>query len=75
MRKKIVAALTFATMSALLVGAPAFAHQAPCDESGPGHSSYAQHHVAALAKEGGIGAGGHIPGEHRGYAGLCGVQS
>ncbi len=76
MRKKIAAALSFAMMSALMVGAPAFAHQAPCEESaGPGHSEYAKHHVVPLAQAGELGAGGHKPGEHHGYAGLCGVQS
>ena len=76
MRKKMATALAFAMVSALTVGTPAFAHQAPCDEeAGPGHSEYATHHVVALAKTGELGAGGHIPGEHHGYAGLCGVQS
>ena len=76
MRKKIATALTVAMTSALMVGAPAFAHQAPCEETaGPGHSEYAKHHIVPLAKAGGLGAGGHIPGEHHGYAGLCGVQS
>ncbi len=76
MRKKMATALAFAVVSALTVGAPAFAHQAPCDEAvGPGHSEYAQHHVVPIAQAGELGAGGHIPGEHHGYAGLCGVQS
>ncbi len=76
MIRKIIAALVLAMMSALMFGSSAFAHQAPCDEAlGPGHSEYAQHHVAPLAKSGGLGAGGHIPGEHQGYAGLCGVRS
>jgi hypothetical protein len=52
---------------------PTAAHQAPCeDELGPGHSEYAQHHIVPHAKAGELGDGGHKPGEHRGYAGLCG---
>jgi hypothetical protein len=78
MRKKIAVALTVAMMSALMVGAPAFAHVGagdPCSEAAPGHSTYAMHHIVPLATTGGLGAGGHIPGEHHGYAGLCGVQA
>jgi hypothetical protein len=76
MRKKLATAFALAVVSAFTIGAPAFAHQAPCEETaGPGHSEYAKHHVVPLAKSGELGAGGHIPGEHHGYAGLCGVQS
>ncbi len=76
MRKRVTYALAVSAVSALLVGAPAFAHQAPCEETaGPGHSEYAKHHVVPLAKAGELGAGGHKPGEHHGYAGLCGAQS
>jgi hypothetical protein len=76
MRNKLAVALAFAMISALTLGAPAFAHQAPCDDTlGPGHSEYAKHHVVPLAQDGGLGAGGHKPGEHHGYAGLCGAQS
>ena len=76
MRRKIAFALAVATVSVLMVGAPAFAHQAPCeDTAGPGHSEFAQHHVVPLAKEGKLGADEHKPGEHHGYAGLCGVQA
>ena len=76
MRRKFVSALAVSAVSAPMVGAPAFAHQAPSEETaGPRHSEFAQHHVVPLAKEGGLGAGGHKPGEHHGYAGLCGVQS
>ncbi len=64
-----------------LIGAPASAGQIPghegdpcvSNETHPGHSAYALHHVAVTARAGGLGAGGHIPGEHFGYAGLCGV--
>ncbi len=71
--RKAVIALVAAGLIALASAVPTFAHQAPCDESTPGHSSYALHHVAPLAKEGGISAHDHLPGSHRGYAGLCGV--
>jgi hypothetical protein len=70
MKRKIAAALAFATMTALTVGAPAFAHDAgPCAQTAePGHSEYAQHHVVFQAHEGTLGAGGHTPGAHRGFS-------
>ncbi len=72
MRNALIA-LVAAGLIALASAVPAFAHQDPCGGSTPGHSSYALHHVAPLAREGGIRAGEHLPGEHMGYAGLCGV--
>ncbi len=70
MRPKIIVAIVAALVSALVFSAPAFAHIAgPCVEAGePGHSDFAQHHVAPLAQEGMLGAGGHIPGEHQGFS-------
>ncbi len=74
MRRRIIAVVVLAMMSALMFSAPASAHQAPCaDELGPGHSEFAKHHIVPLANKGLLGQGGHIPGEHRGFAGLCGV--
>ena len=76
MRRKIIAAFTFATMTALMVSAPAFAHVGhgnPCDETAPGHSAYAKHHIVPSAQEQSLGPEhGHAPGSHQGYAGLCG---
>jgi hypothetical protein len=71
-RKKIVAALVFATMSMALVGAPAFAHDAgPCAQTAdPGHSEYAKHHIVFNAHEGTLGDGGHKPGTHKGFS-IC----
>jgi hypothetical protein len=70
MKKKIAAAVAFATMMALTVGAPAFGHAAsPCNDSGePGNSDYAQHHIVPLAQAGALGDGGHKPGFHKGFA-------
>jgi hypothetical protein len=70
MRKRIAAALALATMTALTVGTPAFAHQAgPCTPSDdPGHSEFAEHHIVPFAQEGELGEGGHKPGEHRGFS-------
>jgi hypothetical protein len=71
MKRKIAAALAFATMTALTVGAPAFAHQAgPCapTEEDPGHSEFAQHHIVPFAQAGELGAGGHKPGTHQGFS-------
>ena len=71
--KKIVTAVALAMMTALTTGAPAFAHIEgnPCVATNePGHSEFAQHHIAAQAKEGLLGAGGHVPGTHQGFS-LC----
>jgi hypothetical protein len=70
MRRKIAAALAFATMAALTVGAPVFAHDAgPCAETAdPGNSEYAKHHVVFQAHEGTLGADGHTPGAHQGFS-------
>ena len=73
MKKKIVTAVALAMMTALTTGAPAFAHIEgnPCVATNePGHSEFAQHHIAAQAKEGLLGAGGHVPGTHQGFS-LC----
>ena len=49
---------------------PAFADQlGPCNEgSGEGNSNYAKHHIVVHAKNGALGAGGHIPGSHQGFS-------
>ena len=73
MRRLLVALLLAVTLAGGAL-APAAAHQAPREAAaGPGHSEFARHHVAPLAKERGLGAGrdGHVQGEHRGYHGLC----
>jgi hypothetical protein len=78
MRRILLLVTVALVMAAMMVvmAMPAFAHQAPCDDTlGPGHSEYATHHVVPFATTGALGAGGHIPGEHHGYAGLCGVQA
>jgi hypothetical protein len=73
MRRRFIAVLVLAMMSALTFSAPAFAHQAgPCAPTNePGHSEFAQHHVVPAAQEGELGEGGHNPGEHRGFSGAC----
>jgi hypothetical protein len=74
--RKTVAALLAAAGLALALSGPVAAHTGtgdPCAETAPGHSAYAMHHIVVLAQAGALGAGGHLPGEHQGYAGLCGV--
>ena len=71
--KRFLAASGIALALSALMLTPVAAHQAPCEDLGPGESTYAQHHIVPLATTGELGAGGHIPGEHMGYAGLCGV--
>ena len=71
MKRKIVYAFAASVVSVLMVGAPAFAHQAgPCTPSAdPGHSEFAKHHIVPLAQAGMLGAGGHKPGvEHQGFS-------
>ena len=72
MRKKIAYALAACAVSVLMAAAPAFAHQAgtPCVEqdTDPGNSEFAQHHVVPAAHEGEVGEGGHKPGEHQGFS-------
>lgn len=49
---------------------PAFA-DGPCDNpQEPGYSGYASGHIVPLAKAGGLGFGGHIPGGHNGNS-IC----
>ena len=74
--RKMIAALLAAAGLALVLSGPASAHTGlgdPCAETAPGHSTYAMHHIVPLADEGDLGAGGHVPGFHQGYAGLCGA--
>ena len=70
MRKKLFMTPVAAVAIALSAFAPAAAHQAgPCTPSDdPGHSEYAQHHIVPFAQDGALGAGGHVPGEHRGFS-------
>jgi hypothetical protein len=72
MRKKIAYALAVSAVSVMTFSAPAFAHQAgtPCveEDTDPGNSEFAQHHVVPAAQEGELGEGGHKPGEHRGFS-------
>ncbi len=73
MRSRIIVVLVLAMLLALTFGTPAYAHN--CPEGDETNAVYAQHHIVPLATTGGLGEGAHIPGEHRGFAGLCGVQS
>lgn len=67
-RLGIIVVAVIATMS---LGLSASADNlGPCNGSGPGNSGYAQHHIVALAHDGDIGNGGHVPGTHRGFS-LC----
>jgi hypothetical protein len=72
MRRLLVLAAGLA--SALVLAGGSAAQAPPCnDTDGDGSPSgfeYAQFHVTALAQEGMLGAGGHIPGTHRGFS-LC----
>jgi len=72
MKKKMIV-LSLVLILSLAIASPAFAHNAgPCnDTNGDGSASgqeYAEHHIVALATEGMLGAGGHVPGAHRGFS-------
>lgn len=62
-----------AVLAALAMSAPASATHSFCpaesDPNEPGHSEFAHHHIAPLAQEGALGAGGHKPGSHQGMSG------
>jgi hypothetical protein len=51
----------------------------PCNDTdgdgAPSGREYATHHVSAMAREGMIGGGGHIPGSHQGFSLCLGVHS
>lgn len=71
-----MATVVIAILATMTMSVGALAHQAgPCNDSGePGNSDYAQHHIVAAAHEGALGAGGHIPGSHKGYSLCLGVH-
>jgi hypothetical protein len=67
--------LTVAALLALGGAGASSAHNlGPCndaDEDGsPSGREYAAHHIVPLAHAGELGAGGHVPGSHRGFS-LC----
>ena len=74
MRKLVVGLLAAALMMAAMT-LPVSAHiTGPCNDSdGDGSFSgaeYAEHHISALAKVGGLGNGAHKPGSHKGFS-IC----
>ena len=76
MKRNLVLVLLVVLISLVAV-IPAFAHNAgPCEGTDdPGHSEYAEHHIAFLAKNGDIGQVehdgddiAHTPGSHHGFS-------
>ena len=69
MKKRIITFIVVA-MLVLTYALPVSADNlGPCNDSGePGNSDYAKHHIAHLAKIGGIGGDGHVPGAHQGFS-------
>jgi len=70
-----------ALMIAMFVPAASADNQGPCNDgnfankdnvvsvaTGATGANYAKHHIAALAKIGGLGDGGHKPGVHSGFS-------
>ncbi len=75
MRRRL-ATIIVAVVATMTLAVGASAHSAPpCNDSGdPGNSDYAKHHISALAKTGGLGVDGHIPGTHQGFSLCLGVH-
>ena len=74
-----IAVFLVLVLALMLVAVPAAqAQQPPCnDADGDGSPSgfeYATNHVSAMAMEGMLGAGGHIPGSHQGFSLCLGVH-
>ena len=77
--RKSLAALLAALALVLVTAGAAGAHTAPpCNDTNgdgsPSGAEYAAHHIAALAKIGGLGNGGHKPGSHQGFSLCLGVH-
>lgn len=75
MKKTATFALIVALTGAAAFPAAVSAHTAPpCNDTdgdgAPSGREYAAHHISAMAKEGMLGQGGHIPGSHHGFS-LC----
>ncbi len=73
MRRRLAVVLATVALMMVMVVPSALAHNGgPCNDSGePGNSDYAEHHIAFLAKSGGIGQPGvvHNPGVgHQGFS-------
>jgi hypothetical protein len=74
-----IAVFVLLILALMLVAVPVAQAQAPpCNDTdgdgSPSGREYATHHVSALAKEGMLGAGGHIPGTHGGFSLCLGVH-
>ena len=69
----ILAVIFLAVPTAQAQGAP------PCNDTDgdgtPSGHEYATHHVSAMAMEGMIGLGDHIPGSHQGFSLCLGVHN
>ena len=73
MKKKLATLTIVAALAATALPAATSAHiTGPCADSDgdgvPTGREYATHHISAMAKEGMLGEGGHIPGSHRGFS-------
>jgi hypothetical protein len=72
MKKKLIV-VSLVLILTLALATPVLAHQAgPCgeDPSTATGQAFAEHHIVPFATTGALGAGGHVPGAHRGFS-LC----
>ena len=74
--RRIVLVLVMAFLLLAIVAPAAFAAP-PCNNNGTPvddvaagatGADYAKHHIVPLAKARGLGAGGHMPGDHMGFS-------
>ncbi len=75
MKKKLATLAFVGALAATALPAATSAHTAPpCNDTdgdgAPSGREYAAHHISAMAKEGMLGEGDHIPGSHHGFS-LC----
>ena len=73
MSKRLILSLIIGVLLLAATTVPAFAQvMGPCNDANgggmPSGREYAEHHISALAKIGGLGAGAHKPGSHQGFS-------
>ena len=68
-RRLLISLCLTAALSLGIVGSAAAHQTGPCVSTAePGHSEFARHHIVPQAHAGTLGAGGHVPGAHRGFS-------
>lgn len=72
MRRVLTTAVLIAAMSLGAANVALAQPAPPCNDTdgdgSPSGQEYAHYHIVALARSGGMGAGGHVPGSHNGFS-------